>query len=292
MGRECPEGCARWAESLFGDCVCSVRDGVSLGLGLASVVAWGLAEVPQVVTNFMRGSAEGVSVGFVLAWLVGDVLNLAGCLLTDSLPTQVYVAALYTATTVVLFLQQMHYRRGGRGAEGKGDPDLEGPLLEGEGSAPASASGAVEVRQGQRQWESSGLLSSSPRTLSFSPPGHQGRSPSAALGGGGGSAALVAAWLPKERLGPFLGWAMAGIYLAGRIPQVVHNAKRGSVEGLSPSMFALAIVGNSTYLASILVRSLAWPFLRANLPWVADAGVCLLLDFVILGQYAHLTRRR
>ena len=69
-------------------------------------------------------------------------------------------------------------------------------------------------------------------------------------------------------LGPALGWAMTGIYLGGRVPQIVLNHRRGSVEGLSISMFALAVLGNATYMASILARSCAWWRIKPNLPWL------------------------
>lgn len=49
--------------------------------------------------------------------------------------------------------------------------------------------------------------------------------------------------------------------------------------------------GNATYMSSILARSCAWWRIRPNLPWLVDAAVCLMMDAVILGQYAHFTLR-
>ena len=87
-------------------------------------------------------------------------------------------------------------------------------------------------------------------------------------------------------LGPALGWTMTAIYLSGRVPQIVRNHARGSVEGLSVSMFALAVVGNATYLGSILARSTRWVTIAPNMPWIVDAGMCLVMDAVILAQSA------
>jgi hypothetical protein len=87
-------------------------------------------------------------------------------------------------------------------------------------------------------------------------------------------------------VGPFLGWTMTAIYLSGRVPQIMRNHTRGSVEGLSVSMFVLAVVGNATYLGSILARSLEWARIHPNLPWIVDAAMCLVMDAVILGQSA------
>ncbi|KAI9391985.1 hypothetical protein POPTR_006G025100v4 [Populus trichocarpa] len=93
-------------------------------------------------------------------------------------------------------------------------------------------------------------------------------------------------------IGTFLGWSMAAIYMGGRLPQICLNIKRGKVEGLNPLMFVFALVGNITYVASILVDSLAWSKIRANLPWLVDAGGCVLLDTCILLQFVYFRYRR
>jgi hypothetical protein len=70
---ECPveKGCLVWVERYLRDCVCSPRDTVSLVLGLLSVVSWGVAEVPQIITNFFEKSTEGVSLLFLMTWVIG-----------------------------------------------------------------------------------------------------------------------------------------------------------------------------------------------------------------------------
>ncbi|KAB2013023.1 hypothetical protein ES319_D09G129600v1 [Gossypium barbadense] len=57
------------------------------------------------------------------------------------------------------------------------------------------------------------------------------------------------------------------------------------MQGLNPFMFIFALVGNSTYVASILVRSMDWFRIRPNLPWLVDAGGCVLLDTFIVIQF-------
>ena len=103
---DCPADCEfaawRWTQRWFGDCVCTSRDAASFTLGLVSVFAWGVAELPQIVTNFRNGTSEGVSFAFVATWLTGDALNLIGCAVSPTLPTQLYTAIVYTSTTVVL----------------------------------------------------------------------------------------------------------------------------------------------------------------------------------------------
>ncbi|XP_071724646.1 uncharacterized protein [Rutidosis leptorrhynchoides] len=95
----------------------------------------------------------------------------------------------------------------------------------------------------------------------------------------------------SEEIGSLLGWAMAVIYMGGRLPQIWLNIKRGNVEGLSPFMFIFALVGNSTYVASILVKSFKWSSIRPNLPWLVDAGGCVLLDSFIVLQFLYFRYR-
>ncbi|KAL2320573.1 hypothetical protein Fmac_029542 [Flemingia macrophylla] len=88
-------------------------------------------------------------------------------------------------------------------------------------------------------------------------------------------------------LGTFFGWMMTFIYLGGRLPQICLNIRRGHVEGLNPLMFLFAVTGNATYVASILVISMDWSKVGPNLPWLVDAGGCVLLDFFILLQFIY-----
>jgi len=92
----CPKekrGCVRWVEKYFKDCLCNLNDDISFGLGLVSLVSWGVAEIPQIITNFGNKSGSGVSLAFLSTWIVGDIFNLVGCVLEPAtLPTQFYTA--------------------------------------------------------------------------------------------------------------------------------------------------------------------------------------------------------
>uniref|UniRef100_A0A2N9EFN5 Uncharacterized protein n=1 Tax=Fagus sylvatica TaxID=28930 RepID=A0A2N9EFN5_FAGSY len=102
--------CLRWVEKYFKDCLCNLKDDFSFGFGLISLVCWGVAEIPQIITNFQTKTGHGVSLAFLLTWVVGDVFNLVGCLLEPAtLPTQYYTALLYTTSTVALVLQSVYY---------------------------------------------------------------------------------------------------------------------------------------------------------------------------------------
>nr|GMC99296.1 probable vacuolar amino acid transporter YPQ1 isoform X1 [Ipomoea batatas] len=108
------KACVGWVYKHFNDCLCNVRDELSFCLGLASFVCWGVAEIPQIFTNFQTKSSHGISLLFLLTWITGDIFNLVGCLLE---PATVYIShkkfimhsLLYTTTTLVLVLQSLYY---------------------------------------------------------------------------------------------------------------------------------------------------------------------------------------
>ncbi|XAR61808.1 hypothetical protein NMG60_11016331 [Bertholletia excelsa] len=105
------KGHERWVKnSYFKNCLCNLNDEVSFALGLASLVCWGVSLVPQIITNFKNKSAQGISLPFLLTWLLGDIFNLTGCLLEPlTLPTQFYTALLYTTVTALLVSQCIYY---------------------------------------------------------------------------------------------------------------------------------------------------------------------------------------
>jgi hypothetical protein len=55
---------------------------------------------PQILENYRLKSGEGLSVGFVFVWLLGDIFNLAGALMAGLLPT-VIILAVYVSSMFV-----------------------------------------------------------------------------------------------------------------------------------------------------------------------------------------------
>nr|TKS09757.1 lysosomal amino acid transporter 1 [Populus alba] len=106
----CPQHCSQWARVYMEYCLCNMKDGVSLTLGMISVLSWGAAEIPQIVTNYKEKSTEGLSLAFLLTWIIGDLFNVFGCMLEPAtLPTQYYMAVLYTMTSTLLTAQTVYY---------------------------------------------------------------------------------------------------------------------------------------------------------------------------------------
>ncbi|XP_060970868.1 uncharacterized protein LOC115714426 [Cannabis sativa] len=364
--------CIGWVEKYFKDCLCDFKDDVSFGLGLISLVCWGVAEIPQIITNFKTKSSHGVSLAFLLTWIAGDVFNLVGCVLEPAtLPTQYYTALLYTISTIVLVLQSVYYdyihrwwkckqikttnfqeneedqkrplmNNGMRGNE-NGEAGITIPRatpkatstsrkefyytsarsMAGSGTPPfrtylraAARSGPSTVTiqndsssdddddddQPRPSARSNSTSLSQPRPIPKSAASYATfLAASVNLPARGNALAHVYIGVAARKLllhqenaveghsvyGQWLGWMMAAIYMGGRIPQIWLNIKRGSVEGLNPLMFIFALIANATYVGSILVRSTEWGKIKANMPWLLDAIVCVALDLFIILQYMY-----
>ncbi|KAI3777060.1 hypothetical protein L1987_46854 [Smallanthus sonchifolius] len=345
--------CLGWVDKYFKDCLCNLTDEISFGLGIASLVCWGVAEIPQIITNFRTKSSQGVSLLFLLTWIAGDIFNLVGCLLEPAtLPTQYYTAALYTISTIILVLQSLYYhhfytwfksRKAGayvianteveeakrplrpssaeephvlnsisyaikspsprqdyiftsaRSMAGSATPPNRSYLWT-PSSGPASAMVADDDSSSE---DESSVHIPKPATQPKPIPRSAGYAAFLATSFDlpSGTKALMQVYVGRKLLqegdgssvvyGQWLGWMMAAIYMGGRIPQIVLNIKRGSVEGLNPLMFIFALVANATYVGSILVRSTEWSKIKANMPWLLDAAACVALDTFIIMQYVY-----
>ncbi|KAF8921637.1 hypothetical protein BGZ58_004093, partial [Dissophora ornata] len=65
----------------------------------------------QIIENFKIGSAASLSLPFLINWLLGDISNLIGCILTHQLPFQMYLAIYFCIADVILFGQWIYYSR-------------------------------------------------------------------------------------------------------------------------------------------------------------------------------------
>lgn len=65
--------CVGWVLKYFSDCLCNSKDDISFFFGFISLICWGVAEIPQIFTNFRAKSSHGVSILFLLTWVAGFV---------------------------------------------------------------------------------------------------------------------------------------------------------------------------------------------------------------------------
>lgn len=78
--------------------------------GSVSIACWIVVFSPQIIENFRRSSAEGLSIFFVMIWLTGDIFNILGSVLQGVLPTMIILAIYYALADIVLLSQCFYYK--------------------------------------------------------------------------------------------------------------------------------------------------------------------------------------
>ncbi|KAF8523334.1 PQ loop repeat-domain-containing protein [Hysterangium stoloniferum] len=82
---------------------------ISVVLGYVSIGCWLGAQFPQIIVNLRRKSVDGLALPFLANWLLGDTTNLIGCILTDQLPFQTYLATYFVIVDICLVSQYLYY---------------------------------------------------------------------------------------------------------------------------------------------------------------------------------------
>ena len=103
--------------SAFHSCVPTSLAFLSTVLGIFSIISWLFAQIPQIYKNYQLKSASGLSIWFLMIWLLGDVSNLLGAVLTRQAGWQIFVAGYYVLMDVLMDAQYYWYtyRKLGRG---------------------------------------------------------------------------------------------------------------------------------------------------------------------------------
>ncbi|KAL6957404.1 hypothetical protein U1Q18_013289 [Sarracenia purpurea var. burkii] len=115
-GAVCPreKHCSEWARLYMKYCLCEVKDWVSLSLGLVSVISWGVADIPQIITTYRNKSTEGVSFAFFMTWIFG-VSETACLVATGALVTLGYTFKLASIIVIDMGLGDLGKKKfGGR----------------------------------------------------------------------------------------------------------------------------------------------------------------------------------
>ena len=95
--------------SAFHSCVPTFLALISTALGIFSIISWLFAQLPQIYKNYQLQSASGLSIYFLGVWLLGDLSNLLGAILTRQAGWQIVVAGYYVFVDVILDLQYFRY---------------------------------------------------------------------------------------------------------------------------------------------------------------------------------------
>ncbi|PWZ00711.1 hypothetical protein BCV70DRAFT_152864, partial [Testicularia cyperi] len=268
------------------------RQRISDLTGTMSFVIWLFAQSPQLYENYRNGSVDGLSPVFLTQWMLGDVTNLIGSVLTGQLPFQIAVATYFCCVDACILVQFVYYwNKGSTPPRDSFEPSEHAlrrrQLLQLSNCRPAS----------QR-------VSHVGKQLSLeNPPAEQrprpeyigfvifGPSYPIAAGlldaiSGGGSAPPT--W--QRLVGRMAAWTCTVLYITSRIPQIWENYIRRSVQGLSILLFISAFLGNLLYTISILTNPEAVgegrrEYLQESIPFLLGSGGTLIFDLMIVIQW-------
>ena len=266
--------------------------------GSVSLASWIFLTIPQLAENYTQGHADGISLTFLLIWMLGDVANLAGALWAGLVPTVIALGAFFCLSDGVLIGQCLYYkllRKSGK-KDAHRSQDAEGavhtersPLLNGNARPDAAHTRRLtDVTEenmglpGSRRKSSNARRKSDARRSSLYRILEEPTRASTVIknvvsvvliivvGAAGWAVAWkTGAWRPtpvgqegSDGRGPVgaevLGYLSAVAYLGARIPQIIKNQRERSCEGLSLLFFVLSLMGNATYGAAV-----CWCYKRA-----------------------------
>ncbi|RDW71639.1 hypothetical protein BP6252_08202 [Coleophoma cylindrospora] len=287
-----------------------LREGLSGIFGSISMAAWMFLLVPQLVLNYQKKSAEGISLSFFAIWMIGDVTNLCGAVWANLLPTAVALPVYFCIADVFLISQCLYYNYLNAHKRQEHVPSLEteeeplltrlqnndtsglsGPHKRRLSIQSSSRHSLVEILDGDDLQLTTQSLRNILSMLAV-----------IVLGTAGWTIAWKSGvWVPtpedvditepnKVALGAqVLGYISALCYLGARIPQIVKNYKYKSTEGLSLLFFMLAMTGNLTYATSIFTHSIKKDYLYTNLPWLMGSLGTIMEDITIFIQFRIYT---
>ncbi|KAM0355867.1 hypothetical protein ACHAPU_000254 [Fusarium lateritium] len=271
--------------------------------------------LPQLFANYKAKSADGLSMAFLIVWLLGDVTNLIGALFTRLAPTAIALAGYFCIADIVLIGQAIYYntlnaRRASRAEESRSiDPSEESPLINNRSRRRSSSYGLPgSQRRHATHTESSmeplrKIVTGEDDTPDSSPWVHNALSLVAVyvIGFAGWFVSYkVGAWesgdsdtpnAPEdaqtsiELVGLALGYISAALYLCARIPQIIKNHREKSCEGLALLFFMLSMSGNLTYGISLVAYSQEKKYLLNALPWLIGSLGTIAEDLIIFAQF-------
>lgn len=262
----CPNG-SQWVLEVLGECAQDGRDMASIYLGLLSILCFMVSSLPQYYSSCKTGNMDSaLSIWFLLLWLGGDTCNLVGSYLADQLPLQTYTAVYYVAADLVMLAMYFYYK-----LKNKVDQRRAVIHVVGVACILSFASGFAHLPGSSPQQEMAA--------------GFRGRALLSTSDSG-----TVRDFTPKEIIGFSIGSVSSVLYLCSRLPQIYTNFHRKSTEGVSYFLFALVILGNTTYGLSVLLKNPdggqgEGSYMLHHLPWLIGSLGTLSLDVLISFQF-------
>ncbi|XP_051874774.1 lysosomal amino acid transporter 1 homolog [Pristis pectinata] len=253
-----------WLSTVLEECVQDLWEFWSAILGLSSICCFLFASLPQMHMAYKNGKVDqALSMWFLLYWICGDITNFIGCYLSNQLIIQTVTANFYVTLDSMLILQFVYYKLRNRKGKCKQRFIWSNSLLK-----------WLCVT-----WVIICVITMM-TTLCLLKISYHSRSPRRQL----------STYDNVEFVGYLCGYMSCIFYLGSRFPQLYKNFQRKSTEGTSYLLFALAMLGNTTYGMSVVVKvpenkASAKKYILHHLAWLIGSFGVLLVDFFITAQF-------
>lgn len=241
--------------------------------------------MPQLIEQWRLKSADGIAIGFISIWFLGDLFNLIGAVWAHLLPEVIFLAVWFCIADFMMVFSYIyytkifpkHHRRKSHGRS-VGSSDETDPLVARRRRSSTLTDIALEPKS-----HSIFTKYVLPLLIVFAA-GFMGYFLSDNSQPNNGDDVEI----PENpiAIGPqIFGYISAFLYLGARIPQIIQNYKRKSVEGLSLLFFLFSTLGNITYAGQILFYRSDAKYILLNLSWILGSMGTIFEDVVIFAQF-------
>ncbi|KAI9095896.1 PQ loop repeat-domain-containing protein [Phlyctochytrium arcticum] len=262
--------------------------------GYCSLFCWLVVFTPQLWENYRRKSTDGLSLGFILIWLLGDVFSVAGAVMQHLLNTVIILGVYYALVELVLLYQMWIYRHPKTrkildDTDDNAGEDVQRPLL-GNATPPPrydepSRSDGLGTNTTSEKRTAQLLAIGGIFLINGITPLYINHRRSPVVASQVLTDFTASNTYDMAPLAETFGYISAILYVGARVPQIYHNFRNKSCEGLSMLMFAFSVLGNATFFLSIILESTEPDWLYLNVPWLVGSGGTMLFDFVVLLQF-------
>lgn len=321
--------------------------------GSSSLACWIVLLMPQLIEQWRVKSSDGIAIGFLSIWILGDITNLAGAVWGGLRAEVVLLALWYCFADSLIMASYFYYKNYNKRKHrhhhhhhhqnqaeghtrspewqisssstvvGSGDissrPTDTRPLLDRRESSLHNASYSCTPEPGMGQLSNQNNKKTNKHHHHHHHHHHKRQrrdSLSSMVAEASSHTSLwqqvgfpiifvVAAGIlgyvfssaqdPNDidsptdgetSLGPqILGYASAILYLTARIPQILQNHRRRSVEGLSFVFFVFSLLGNITYAAGILIYRTDAKWIKLYFSWLLGSLGTIFEDAIIFMQF-------
>lgn len=87
------------------------RTQISGVMGSTSLACWIVLLMPQLIEQWRLKSAEGIAIGFITIWFMGDIFNLIGALWAKLLPEVIFLAVWFCIADFLMIFSYVYYTK-------------------------------------------------------------------------------------------------------------------------------------------------------------------------------------